>query len=53
MMDKHPNSTRDVVELIRSTCGGSVKVFDSEIPMSVLAIKCGAEGEELRTACGG
>ena len=43
MMDKHPNSTRDVVELISSTYGSSIKVLDNEIPMSVLAIKCDTE----------
>ena len=47
MMDRRPNFTRDVVGLIRSTYGGSVKVFDSEIPMSVRAIECGAEGKSI------
>ena len=47
MMDKRPNFTKDVVDLIRSTYGGSVKVFDSEIPMSVRAIECGAEGKSI------
>ena len=47
MMDKRPNFARDVVELIRSTYGGSVKVFDAEIPMSVRAIECGAEGKSI------
>lgn len=47
MMDKRPNFTKDVVDLIRSTYGGNVKVFDSEIPMSVRAIECGAEGKSI------
>lgn len=47
MMDRRPNFTKDVVDLIRSTYGGSVKVFDSEIPMSVRAIECGAEGKSI------
>ncbi len=47
MMDKRPNFARDVVDLIRSTYGGSVKVFDSEIPMSVRAVECGAEGKSI------
>lgn len=47
MMGRRPNFTKDVVDLIRSTYGGSVKVFDSEIPMSVRAIECGAEGKSI------
>ena len=47
MMDRRPNFTRGVVDLIRSTYGGSVKVFDSEIPMSIRAIECGAEGKSI------
>ena len=47
MMDKRPNFTKDVVDLIRSTYGRNVKVFDSEIPMSVRAIECGAEGKSI------
>lgn len=47
MMDKRPNFTRDVVDLIRSTYGNSVKVFDTEIPLSVRAIECGAEGKTI------
>ncbi len=47
MMDKRPNFTRDVVELIRSTYGNSVRVFDTEIPLSVQAIECGAEGKSI------
>lgn len=43
MMDKRPNFTKDVAVLIRSTYSGDVKVFDSEIPMSVRAMECGAE----------
>ena len=35
------------IDLIRSTYGGSVKVFDSEIPMSVRAVECGAEGKSI------
>lgn len=47
MMDKRPNFTKDVAGLIRSTYGGDVKVFDSEIPMSVRAMECGAEGKSI------
>lgn len=47
MMDKRPNFTKDVVDLIRSTYGGNVKVFYSEIPLSVRAIECGAEGKSI------
>lgn len=43
IMDKRPNFTKDVAVLIRSTYCGDVKVFDSEIPMSVRAMECGAE----------
>ena len=47
MMDRRPNFARDVVELIRSTYGGSVRVFDAEIPLSVRAVECGAEGKSI------
>lgn len=49
MMDKRPNFTRDVVELIRNTYGNSIKVFDAEIPYSVRAAECGAEGKSIFT----
>ena len=39
MMDKRPSFTKDVVDLIRRTYGGSVKVFDAEIPISVRDIE--------------
>lgn len=47
MMDKRPSFTKDVVNLICSTYGGSVKVFDAEIPISVRNIECGTEGNSI------
>ncbi|MDL2218009.1 ParA family protein [Christensenellaceae bacterium OttesenSCG-928-M15] len=47
MMDRRPNFTKDVVDLIRNTYGNAVRVFDTEIPYSVRAIECGAEGKSI------
>ena len=47
MMDKRPNFTRDVADLIRDTYGSSIRIFDTEIPYSVRAIECAAEGKSI------
>ena len=49
MMDKRPSFTRDVAALVRETYGGAVRVFETEIPVSIRAVECGAQGKSIFT----
>jgi chromosome partitioning protein len=47
MLDRRSNFTRDIIQLIREHFGSNLKVFQTEIPMSVRAIEAGAEGKSI------
>ena len=47
MVDKRTNFGREISELIRSTYGSDIKVFDSEIPYSVRAQEASVEGKSI------
>lgn len=47
MLDRRSNFTKEIVQLIREHFGSNLKVFDSEIPMSVRAIEASAEGSSI------
>jgi len=47
MLDRRSNFTREIVQLIREHFGSNLKVFKSEIPMSVRAIEASAEGSSI------
>ena len=49
MMDRRPSFTRDVAALVRETYGSTVRVFDTEVPVSIRAAECGAQGKIIFT----
>lgn len=47
MVDARTNDSKMISELIRSTYGSKIRVFDSEIPHSVRAAEISAEGKSI------
>ena len=47
MVDYRTNFSREISSLIRSTYGGHLRVFQSEIPFSVRAAEMSAEGQSI------
>ena len=49
MVDSRTNYARDISNLIRETYGGKLKVFATDIPLSVRAAEISAEGKSIYT----
>lgn len=47
MADMRTNYSRDIVDLLRNAYGGSVRIFDSIIPLSIRAAETSAEGRSI------
>ena len=47
MVDTRTNYSRDIIQLFRDTYGGSLRIFDSIIPMSIRAAETSAEGRSI------
>lgn len=47
MVDKRAKFTREIISLLRETYLGKIKVFKSEIPVSVKATEISAEGKSI------
>ena len=49
MVDGRTNNAKSIIAALRSTLGGSVRVFDTEIPCSVRAAEASGEGKSIFT----
>lgn len=49
MVDTRTNFAKDIVALLRENYGGKVRVFGSEIPLSIRAAEISAEGKSIFT----
>ena len=47
MVDGRTNNAKSIIASLRSTLGGSVRVFDTEIPRSVRAAEASGEGKSI------
>lgn len=47
MVDSRTNFAKDIGELLRSTYGHKIKVFETEIPQSIRAAETSAEGKSI------
>ena len=47
MVDNRTNFAKDISSLLRKTYGGSIKIFDTDIPHSVRAAEISAEGKSI------
>ena len=47
MVDGRTNNAKSIIAALRSTLGGSVRVFDTEIPRSVRAAEASGEGQSI------
>lgn len=47
MVDNRTNFTKDISTLVKETYGGSIKIFDADIPRSVKAAEISAEGKSI------
>ena len=47
MVDNRTNNSKEIAALLRSTYGGKIKVFDTEIPRSVRAAEISLEGKSI------
>ncbi len=47
MVDTRTNFAKDIVSLLRENYGGKVRVFQSEIPLSIRAAEISAEGKSI------
>ena len=47
MLDRRSTFTQEIIALIRDHFGTNLKVFKTEIPMSVRAVEAGAEGKSI------
>ncbi len=48
-VDSRTNNAKNIIAALRSTLGGSVRVFDTEIPRSVRAAEASGEGKSIFT----
>ena len=47
MADMRTNYAREIVEILHSTYGGKLRIFESIIPLSVRAAETSAEGKSI------
>lgn len=47
MLDRRATFTKDIISLIREHFGSKMKVFNTEIPMSIRAVEATAEGKSI------
>lgn len=47
MADMRTNYSRDIIDLLRSTYGSKLRIFDSIIPLSIRAAETSAEGRSI------
>lgn len=47
MVDCRTNNSREIASLLRSTYGGKIKIFNTEIPRSIRAAEISAEGKSI------
>ena len=47
MADMRTNYSREIVDLLRNTYGGKLRIFDSIIPLSIRAAETSAEGRSI------
>lgn len=47
MVDNRTNFAKDISTLVKETYGGSIKIFDADIPRSVKAAEISAEGKSI------
>ena len=47
MVDKRTNYSREIIDLLRSTYGSKLRIFDSVIPLSIRAAETSAEGRSI------
>ena len=47
MADMRTNYARDIVELLHTTYGGKLRIFENIIPLSVRAVESSAEGKSI------
>ena len=47
MVDSRTNNSREIASLLRSTYGGKIKIFNTEIPRSIRAAEISAEGKSI------
>ena len=47
MVDNRTNFAKDISSLLRETYGGSINIFDTDIPHSVRAAEISAEGKSI------
>ena len=47
MVDRRANFTKDIIEILRKGYSSTIRVFNTEIPMSIKAIETTAEGKSI------
>lgn len=47
MVNRRTNDTKEIIELIRQTYGGKIRVFNTDVPQSVRAAETSAEGQSI------
>jgi len=47
MVDKRTNFTKEILGVLHESYGSKIRIFNSEIPLSVRAIEAGAEGKSI------
>ena len=45
--DMRTNYSREIIDLLRSTYGSKLRIFDSIIPLSIRAAETSAEGQSI------
>jgi chromosome partitioning protein len=47
MVDKRTNFTREIMNLLQETYGDQIRIFKSEIPISIRAVEASADGKSI------
>jgi len=47
MVDKRTNFTREIINLLQETYGDQIRIFKSEIPISIRAVEASADGKSI------
>lgn len=47
MVDKRTNFTREIMSLLQETYGDQIRIFKSEIPISIRAVEASADGKSI------
>ena len=47
MVDRRTNFTKDIIEILRKGYSSTIRVFNTEIPLSIKAIETTAEGKSI------